>query len=134
MLCIQRVEKKTLAELEISNSRWEDLDVALAQAVVAVVTGPMLTNLFLYQIERSRLVKPCTAALRCCKPCRARAGVCVLRVYERRRRPRRQANDDEWNELASMLRRGSRDRAVELAPAVAEPTRAWTECTTTTNE
>ena len=37
MRCIQRVEKKTLAEVEISNSRWEDLGTAWAHVVVAVV-------------------------------------------------------------------------------------------------
>ena len=42
MRWIQQVESASLAELEVTDKRWTDLDVQLAQAVLAVVNGPLL--------------------------------------------------------------------------------------------
>ena len=50
MRWIQQVETKPFAELEVSNSRWDDLDVALAEAVVAVAIGRVKTDLLFDQM------------------------------------------------------------------------------------
>ena len=49
---IQQVEKATLAELEVPDKRWDDLDVVLSQAVVGIVTGPLHRELMLYQANQ----------------------------------------------------------------------------------
>ena len=55
MRWIPRVEKKSLAELEAPSKRWDDLDAVLAQAVAAVVTGPLKKDFLLYQQDRPRV-------------------------------------------------------------------------------
>ena len=41
MAWLQAVETKTLQELEVPQSRWDDLDTALAEAVDKVASGPL---------------------------------------------------------------------------------------------
>ena len=57
MKWIQQVEKLNLAELETPSARWDDLDTALADAVVNVAKGALGRELLLYREEKSRLGK-----------------------------------------------------------------------------
>ena len=47
MAWIQYVEKHgvSIADLEVSDQRWDDLDVALAQAILKVVSGLLLKDI-----------------------------------------------------------------------------------------
>ena len=48
----------SLAELESPGSRWDDLDTALAQAVMTVAKGPLKRELTRYSEERMRIGQP----------------------------------------------------------------------------
>ena len=58
MAWIQFVEKPGvgLADLEVSDKRWDDLDVALAEAILKVVSGSLLKDVLYYQ---DTLAKDC---------------------------------------------------------------------------
>ena len=53
---LQRTENvPSLAGLESPSSRWDDLDTALAQAIMAVAKGPLKREFTLYAEERMRI-------------------------------------------------------------------------------
>ena len=60
MRWIQQVEIATLAEFEVHDKRWDDLDVQLAQAVLNLVNSPLLKELVYYletQAKQSKLMQ-----------------------------------------------------------------------------
>ena len=67
MAWIQYVEKPGvgLADLEVSDKRWDHLDVALAEAILKVVSGSLLTDILYYKDTRAKDCKlmPGRAAL-----------------------------------------------------------------------
>ena len=58
MRWIQLVENVILAELEVPDKRWDDLDVVLSQAVFAIVTGPLRKEILLYQATQAQQGRP----------------------------------------------------------------------------
>ena len=42
------MESASLVDLEVTDKRWDDLDVQLAQAVLAVANGPLLKEIVYY--------------------------------------------------------------------------------------
>ena len=54
MSWIQKVERASLEELEVSDRRWEDLDILLAQAVSAVAVGFLQKEFNQYQDTHAR--------------------------------------------------------------------------------
>ena len=46
---IQQVEKLSLTELEAPSQRWDDLDTALAEAVIGIAKGLLKRALLLYR-------------------------------------------------------------------------------------
>ena len=58
MRWIQRVEHATLAELEIPDKRWDDLDIMLSQVVVAIINGPLRKEIVLYQAAQALQGRP----------------------------------------------------------------------------
>ena len=51
MRWIQLVEKLSLAELEVPSKPWDDLDTAIAEAVICVAKRPIARELLLYREE-----------------------------------------------------------------------------------
>ena len=47
MVWVQYVEKSgiTIADLEVFDKRWDDLDIALAEAVLKIVSGSLLKDI-----------------------------------------------------------------------------------------
>ena len=58
MSWIQKVERASLEELEVSDRRWEDLDILLAQAVSAVAVGSLQKELNQHQDTQARQGQP----------------------------------------------------------------------------
>ena len=67
MAWIQYVQKKnvTIAGLEVSDKRWDDLDIDLAEAVLEIVSGSLLKDILCYHDTRAKECKlmPGRAAL-----------------------------------------------------------------------
>ena len=47
-----------LERLAAKEKRWDDLDIALAEAVLAVASGPLRRELLIYQEEQTRKGNP----------------------------------------------------------------------------
>ena len=58
MRWIQQVETFTLEQLQKPNSRWDDLEAVLAQAVMVAVFGQLQRDIQTYQLERARRREP----------------------------------------------------------------------------
>ena len=56
MAWIQQVRKPNinLADLEVSDKRWDDLDVALAEAVFKVVNNYLMKEILYYQETQAK--------------------------------------------------------------------------------
>ena len=57
MRWIQQVEIACLAELEVEDKHWDELNVQLAQAVLAVAIGPLLKGILYYQETQAKHCK-----------------------------------------------------------------------------
>ena len=56
MAWVQYVEKSgvTIADLQVSGKRWDDLDIAVAEAVLKIVSGLLLKDILYYQDTHSK--------------------------------------------------------------------------------
>ena len=56
MVWIQQVEQLNIhvADLEVSDKRWDDLDVALAEAILKVVSNSLLKEILYYQETQAK--------------------------------------------------------------------------------